>query len=160
MRKNALEIPLDIRCATSADLPLLQELYADMDAENPLPAETIAELFDAIAMVPNYFIYLAFQESGPVGTFSLLYVPTMMHRGYHKYAILDAVTVRSDRRGQGIGAAMMRAAIQLSAEAGCYKVALSSNLKRDRAHEFYRSLGFKQHGWSFKCVLSKTKMEV
>jgi GNAT superfamily N-acetyltransferase len=154
------EIPLEIRSATSADLLLLQRLYADMDGESQLPTEAIAELFDAIAQVPNYLIYLAFKEDEPVGTFSLLYAPTMMHRGYHKYAVLDAVTVRSDLRGQGIGAAMMRIAIRLSAEAGCYKVALSSNLKRDRAHEFYRSLGFEQHGWSFKCVLSKTKMEV
>jgi GNAT superfamily N-acetyltransferase len=149
------EIPLKIRRATAADLSLLQQLNADMDGESQLPIETIAELFDAIALVPNYLIYLAFKQDEPVGTFSLLYVPPMMHRGYHKYAVLDAVTVRSDLRGQGIGAAMMRIAIRLSAEAGCYKVALSSNLKRDRAHEFYRSLGFEQHGWSFKCVLNQ-----
>jgi GNAT superfamily N-acetyltransferase len=164
MRENSLEtpleIPLEVRIATAADLAVLQELYADMDGESPLRAETIAELFDMIALVPNYFIFLACQEGEPVGTFSLLYVPTMMHRGYHKYAILDAVTVRSDRRGKGIGADMMRTAIRLCAEAGCYKVALSSNLRRDRAHEFYRSLGFDQHGWSFKCDLDKTKMEV
>ena len=32
---------------------------------------------------------------------------------------------------------------------GCYKVVLSSSDKRDNAHEFYQSLGFEQHGYSF-----------
>jgi hypothetical protein len=54
---------------------------------------------------------------------------------------------------------MMKQAIALSAEAGCYKVMLSSNLKRDRAHEFYRSLGFEQHGWSFKCILQPDEQQ-
>ena len=33
--------------------------------------------------------------------------------------------------------------------AGCYKMALSSNLKREGAHAFYDSLGFERHGYSF-----------
>jgi predicted GNAT family acetyltransferase len=34
-------------------------------------------------------------------------------------------------------------------EAGCYKMALSSNVKRAAAHAFYESLGFERHGYSF-----------
>ena len=59
------------------------------------------------------------------------------------------MVVAPEWRGQGIGAAMMREAQRLAAQAGCYKLALSSNLKRDDAHRFYRSLGFRQHGVSF-----------
>ena len=145
---------LEIRAARYEDLPLLIQLYAEMDGVSPLPKDTAAEILSAIAQVPNYQIYLAFVNGETVGTFSLLYVPTMMHRGYHKFAVLDAVTVTPRVRGQGIGTQMMKAALQLSAEAGCYKVTLSSNLTRDRAHQFYQSLGFEQHGWSFKCVLT------
>ncbi|MDZ8079199.1 MAG: GNAT family N-acetyltransferase [Nostoc sp. DcaGUA01] len=144
---------LDIRVASRDDLPLLVQLYAQMDGELPLPINSAAEIWNAIAQVPNYYIYLAFQNQEPVGTFSLLYVPTMMHRGYHKFAVLDAVTVIPTVRGQGVGTQMMKAALKLSAEAGCYKVTLSSNLKRHRAHQFYQALGFEQHGWSFKCVV-------
>ncbi|MBX9255041.1 GNAT family N-acetyltransferase [Desmonostoc muscorum CCALA 125] len=144
---------LDIRVASGEDLPLLIQLYAQMDGESPLPMNSAAEIWNAIAEVPNYHIYLAFQNQEPVGTFSLLYVPTMMHRGYHKFAVLDAVTVIPTVRGQGIGTQMMKAALKFSAEAGCYKVTLSSNLKRHRAHQFYQALGFEQHGWSFKCVV-------
>lgn len=80
-------------------------------------------------------------------------MPTMMHRSFHKAAILDAVTIDSVHRGKGHGTQMMRAALNIAAKAGCYKVTLSSNLKRDRTHKFYRSLGFKQHGWSFSYQL-------
>ncbi len=44
---------------------------------------------------------------------------------------------------------MMNYAIKLCRENGCYKVALSSNLKREKAHAFYEKLGFKKHGYSF-----------
>ena len=33
---------------------------------------------------------------------------------------------------------------------GCYKAALSSNLKRKRAHAFYASFDFEPHGYSFR----------
>ncbi|MBD2464149.1 GNAT family N-acetyltransferase [Oscillatoria sp. FACHB-1407] len=149
---------LAYRTATSADLPLLNFLYAAMDDKPLLPNDQIAEIFAAIAQVPNYSIYLASladePHSHPIGTFSLLVTPTMMHRGFHRSAILDSVTVHPDYRNQGIGKAMMQKALQLSKEAGCYKVTLSSNVKRDRAHAFYESLGFKQHGWSFSYLLS------
>ncbi|MBD2242415.1 GNAT family N-acetyltransferase [Nostoc sp. FACHB-888] len=144
---------LEIRIATRGDWPLLNQLYADMDGELPLPSDDLERILTEITQVPNYYIYIAFLNQQLVGTFSLLYAPTMMHRGYHKFAVLDAVTVISQMRGEGIGSQMVKAALQFSAEAGCYKVTLSSNLKRDRAHQFYQSLGFEQHGWSFKCVL-------
>jgi GNAT superfamily N-acetyltransferase len=144
---------LDIRIANREDLPLLNQFYSDMDGELPLGNEDLEKIFAEIVQIPNYHIYIAYLNQQPVGTFSLLYAPTMMHRGYHKFAILDSVTVISQMRGQGIGSEMVKTAIKLSAEAGCYKIMLSSNLKRYRAHQFYQSLGFEQHGWSFKCVL-------
>jgi GNAT superfamily N-acetyltransferase len=44
---------------------------------------------------------------------------------------------------------MMNHAISEARFKGCYKVALSSNLKRERAHAFYESIGFERHGYSF-----------
>jgi GNAT superfamily N-acetyltransferase len=140
---------LDIRIATVADLSTLNNLYAEMDGESELPPETVETLFEQIRAIPDYRIYIAESEGEVVGTFSLLTVPTFMHRGFHKFAVLDAVTVTPYSRGRGFGREMMKEAIALAAAAGCYKVTLSSNLKRDRAHGFYRSLGFEQHGWSF-----------
>ncbi|MBD2341396.1 GNAT family N-acetyltransferase [Calothrix sp. FACHB-156] len=148
---------IDIRIANREDLPLLNQLYADMDNQPTIPKDDLEKIFTEITQFLNYHIYIAYLNEQPVGTFSLLYAPTMMHRGYHKFAVLDSVTVISSMRGQGIGSEMVKVALKLSAEAGCYKMTLSSNLKRDRAHQFYKSLGFEQHGWSFKCILQPTQ---
>ena len=45
---------------------------------------------------------------------------------------------------------MMRFALDRCRAKGCYKLALSSNAKRERAHAFYESLGFERHGYSFR----------
>jgi GNAT superfamily N-acetyltransferase len=56
-------------------------------------------------------------------------------------------------QGRGVGAAMMRAAMDLARDKGCYKLVLSSNAKRVRAHAFYERLGFTRHGISFSVIL-------
>ena len=81
-------------------------------------------------------------------------MPTMMHPGFHKSAILDSVTIRSTYRGEDYGKQMIQQALKISADAGCYKVTLSTNIKRERTHNFYQSLGFQQHGWSFSYQLA------
>ncbi|MBE9182798.1 GNAT family N-acetyltransferase [Oculatella sp. LEGE 06141] len=144
---------LHLQPATRADLPLLSQLYAEMDGQPPLDEATLHAVFSAIEAIPHYQIYLVYLADQLVGTFSLLMAPTMMHRGMHQFAVLDAVTVSPSYRNQGIGKAMLQEALQLSQAAGCYKMMLSSNVKRDRAHAFYESLGFEQHGWSFHLVL-------
>ena len=53
-----------------------------------------------------------------------------------------------------VGKALMRHVLQLCGEKGCYKAVLSSNLKRQRAHAFYESLGFERHGYSYRVLLA------
>jgi GNAT superfamily N-acetyltransferase len=144
---------LTIRVATLEDLPTLLHLHAEMDGASPISLEQAQQVFQKMSQIPDYHSYLAFSEAEPVGTFSLLFVPTLMHPTIHKFALLDAVVVRVNYRSQGIGTTLVQEALKISAAAGCYKVTLSSNLKRDRAHAFYQSLGFKQHGWSFSLDL-------
>lgn len=145
---------ITIKIATEQDLAILNRLYAEMDAKPLMSEEEITAIWNQIQQVPNYFIYLAYFEDIAIGTFSLLFMPTMMHLGFHKSAILDAVTISPPYRGKGFGKQMMQKALQISAETGCYKVTLSSNLKRNATHKFYESLGFKQHGWSFSYAIA------
>jgi GNAT superfamily N-acetyltransferase len=48
---------------------------------------------------------------------------------------------------------MMQHAMQIAAEHGCYKLALTSNVRREGAHAFYDRLGFERHGVSFVVAL-------
>ncbi len=154
MRQNSEHHELTFQTITLADIPILIQLYAAMDGKPPLPLAMAEEIFTQIQHTPNYDIYLAKFNQLAVGTFSLLIVPTFMHPKYHQFAVLEAVTVLPEYRSQGIGKQMIQAALKLSQQAGCYKLILSSNLTRDRAHQFYRSLGFEQHGWSFSLILA------
>lgn len=142
---------LEIQPVTSKDLPLLNQLYTEIDGESPLSLSHVEQIFEQIKQYPNYQIYIAWLKGEAVGTFSLLFIPMILHDS--KSALIDAVVVTSTYRHQGIGKAMMQEALKLSREAGCYKAMLSSNLKRTVAHQFYESLGFKQQGWSFSLEL-------
>jgi len=44
---------------------------------------------------------------------------------------------------------MMMYALDICRKRNCYKIALSANLKCKNVHEFYESLGFEKHGYSF-----------
>lgn len=61
--------------------------------------------------------------------------------------------MRADRRAQGIGSALVRAAIDEAQARGCYRVQLTSNAVRDDAHHFYRRLGFEPTHVGFKLPL-------
>jgi GNAT superfamily N-acetyltransferase len=60
------------------------------------------------------------------------------------------VRVKSSVRGQNVGTALMKEAIRIARENGCKLVQLDSDLRRPRAHLFYRRLGFVQSHAGFK----------
>lgn len=150
-----------VREARRGDLPVVVNLLAEMDAAKvpmaPMPLSRAERIFREMSRYPDYRCYLAFEgatSTVPVATFSLLIFDALVHGGARE-ALLDGVVVTAARRGQGLGRAMIQEAMRLSAASGCYKLALSSNLKRADAHRFYESLGFQQHGVSFAIVVAE-----
>ena len=146
-----------IRQATVDDLPDILSLYAqpDMDNNKVISLENAKELFDQFSQYPNYHLYVACYPNADnkvVGTFALLVLHNIGHQGSPS-AIVEDVVVSSSHQSQTIGSEMMTHAMVLARQAGCYKLALSSNQKRQRAHTFYESLGFEKHGYSFQIKL-------
>ena len=142
-----------IRQATDADLPYVLALYAQpgLDAGRVLDVPAARELFSQFARYPNYRLFVACdeaQQGAVVGTYALLIMHNLAHHGTPS-AVAEDVAVAPDRHGQGIGRQLMAHAVSQARDAGCYKLALSSNQKREKAHAFYLSLGFKLHGLSF-----------
>lgn len=142
---------LTLRPAIEPDLPEVLRLYAqpDMDDADVLPLAEAKSIWARMAAYPNYKLYVALQGTQVVGTFALLIMDNLGHLGAPS-AVVEDVAVDPAWQGHGIGKAMMRRAIALAAESGCYKLALSSNLKREKAHAFYDSLEFERHGYSFR----------
>jgi GNAT superfamily N-acetyltransferase len=143
---------LSIRTADRCDLPDVLRLYQQPDLDNgqTLSVEAATDLWEKIQRYPSYRLFVAELEGRIVGTFMLLVMDNLLHLGAPS-AIIEAVAVEPTLQSQGIGRQMMHWAMAEARRTHCYKLVLSSNQKRDRAHAFYETLGFKRHGYSF-CV--------
>ena len=144
---------LHIREATLADLESVLALYAQpgMDDGQVLTLAEARALLARFRQYPSYRLWVACDAANGdavVGTYALLVMHNLAHRGAPS-AIVEDVVVAPDLQGRGVGRQMMAHAMQQARDAGCYKLALSSNARRTGAHAFYESLGFAQHGLSF-----------
>lgn len=149
---------MKIRPATAAELPDILGLHAqpDMDDGAVLGVAEAEALHARFALYPDYTLYSADLGGRVVGTFSLLVMDKLGHLGAPS-AIVDDVIVAADMQGGGIGRAMMEEAARLAREKGCYKLTLSSNMKREKAHAFYDAIGFERHGYSFRLNLERSE---
>ena len=144
---------VECREACRADLADILRLLAqpEMDDGDVLPLADAERIFDRMARYPDYRLYVAVVDGRIVGTFALLIMDNLAHQGAPS-GVIEDVAVGPEWQGQGIGKAMMQYALRLCGEKGCYKLALSSNLKRARAHAFSESLDFERHGYSFRIM--------
>jgi GNAT superfamily N-acetyltransferase len=142
----------EIRQAERADLAGILQLYAQpaLDDGEILSEAAAAAIFDRIGRYPDYHLYVALAAGRIVGTFALLIIDNLGHLGAPS-GLMEDVAVAPDLQGQGIGKAMVTYAMDICRKKGCYKMALSANLKRERAHAFYESVGLRRHGYSF-CI--------
>lgn len=145
---------LSIREATETDLPAILRLYVETDIGEGAqftPEEAAAHLA-RFKQYPSLRVFVAIADDTVVGTYELLIMDNMAKRG-RPSSIVEDVAVHPDFQGKGIGRTMMHHALDQSRVAGCYKLTLSSNLRRVDAHRFYDSLGFRRHGYSFQVDL-------
>jgi len=146
---------LSCREATKADLPHVLRLYAqpEIDDGRVLPLSVAEKIFQRMARYPDYRIYVAQLGHLIVGTFALLIMDNIGHLGARS-GVVEDVAVDPQYQRLGVGRFMMQHALACCRQKDCYKLALSSNLKREKAHAFYELLGFERHGYSFRMDLS------
>jgi GNAT superfamily N-acetyltransferase len=150
-----MSIAIEVKLATKDDLTEIIKLYQQSDMDNGMAVsiEDAEKIFNKTKLYPNYNFYVAINtltdKRNIIGVFGLLIMDNLGHRGTPS-AIIEGVCVHEKMHGLGIGKQMMMAAKKTCEEAGCYKMALTSNITRQNAHQFYKSLGFEQHGISFQ----------
>jgi GNAT superfamily N-acetyltransferase len=138
---------LTFRTATRTDVPaILQLLAGDAISRSRGPVSEAADAahwaaFEAIDADPRNELIVADDDGAVVGTFQLTFTPSLSRGGSERMTI-EAVHVRADLRGRGIGRAMMSWAIERGRERGCRLAQLTSDKRRVDAHRFYESLGF------------------
>jgi GNAT superfamily N-acetyltransferase len=141
---------ITIREATEGDIAAVLHLYVDsgLDDAEPLPLAAAVDIFRRMKTYPYYRLWVAEDAGRMIGTYALLIMETIPHAGAPS-AIVEQVAVASAAQGTGVGKLMMQHAMDEASAAGCYKLHLSSNMKRKQAHAFYESLGFERHGYSY-----------
>jgi GNAT superfamily N-acetyltransferase len=146
--------PFVIDVASDADIAEVLTLYAqpDMDNGRVLLLHEAREQLARMRQIPGYELFVARADDRVVGTFALLIMPNLGHGGSPS-GVIEDIVVATDRQGRGIGRAMIEDAIRRCSDHGCYKLMLSSNISRRRAHAFYEHLGFTRHGYSFRIDL-------
>lgn len=103
--------------------------------------EAYEAAFLAIDADPAHILLAAESAGAVVGTLQLSFLPGLARRGALR-AQIEAVRVAESTRGSGLGAAMMRWAIDEARGRGCALVQLTSDKSRADAHRFYERLGF------------------
>ena len=145
-----------VRRATAEDVTAIVALLADDDIGAAREARSDAGLapymaaFQAIDADPAQLLIVTTDGDGAVaGTMQLTFIPGLARRGALR-AQIEAVRVAAGHRGQGLGEAMFRWAIDEAARRGCGLVQLTSDKRRPGAHRFYERLGFTASHEGFK----------
>ena len=149
------------RSATRADVPAILELLGDDDIARsrqsgaPTPESVDAACwaaFEEIDADPRNELIVADEAGTVVGTCQLTFTPSLSRHGAERMTI-EAVRVRGDLRGRGIGQDMMRWSLARARERGCGLAQLTTDKRRTDAHRFYAALGFEATHEGFKISL-------
>lgn len=135
------------RVATLADLPTVLALLADDSIARDRtgyavePTAAVRAAFDEIAADPNNELLVGERAGEVIACLQLTFIPGLS-RGGMRRALVEAVRVRSDLRGQRIGEQLMEVAMARSRDRGCGLIQLTTDKRREAAHRFYARLGF------------------
>ena len=148
---------LTIRTARREDVAAIVDIFRSDevghgDREGPPDLAPYLEGFARIEASADNALYVATLGDEVVGTFQRTLIPGLVARGRIRLKI-ESVHVRPDWRGKGIGARMMRFALEEARRLGVGLVELTSNKKRPDAHRFYERLGFDRSHEGFKMIL-------
>jgi GNAT superfamily N-acetyltransferase len=137
-------VTVEIRRAVHSDVDAIVRLIADdqLGAKRENPGDPrYAEAFDQIDADPQQLLVVADDNGEIVGTLQLTFTPGLSRLGMTR-ATVEAVRVRADQRGSGLGQRLMEWAITQARSRNCGLVQLTTDTSRVEAHRFYERLGF------------------
>jgi GNAT superfamily N-acetyltransferase len=133
------------REARHADLPAVVALLADDVLGKARDVAVVdaayEQAFADIDADPRNLLVVAEDNAEVVACLQITYIPGLGRHGAER-ALVEALRVRSDRRGQGLGAQLMGWTIDQARQRGCALVQLTTDKSRLDAHRFYARLGF------------------
>lgn len=148
------------RLAQESDLEAIVAMLADdelgqtrEDYKIPLP-ESYLGAFKRIHEDPNQELIVVENDMAEVvGTLQLSFIRYLTYQGGVR-AQIEAVRIRKDQRGKGLGKTMFEWAIQRAREKDAHVLQLTTDKKRPEALRFYENLGFQPSHEGMKLHLS------
>ena len=144
-----------LRRATAADVPALVRLMADDSISAARESPDLAPYEEAFARIDadtGQLLVVGEDGGEPACTLQLTVIPGLSRGGALRGQV-EAVRVRSDLRGRGIGEAMLRWAVEELRSRGCAVAQLTTDKRRLDAHRFYARLGWANSHEGFKVQL-------
>lgn len=111
------------------------------DFKSPLPDKYYIAFENIKSDNNQELIVLEDEQKEIIGTLQLSFIQYLTYQGGIR-AQIEAVRIRKDQRGKGIGEKMFRWAIERARERGAHLVQLTTDKKRPEALKFYEKLGF------------------
>lgn len=131
----------EIREVTAAEADVAGRLLYDFNLEFG-EDETTADAFAARLreLIPAGEAMVLLAGEPPVGIAVLRFRPALWAEGLDAY--LEELYVRPDRRGRGIGRALLDAACERARERGAIYIAVATGTQDTAARRLYESAGF------------------
>jgi GNAT superfamily N-acetyltransferase len=140
---------MNFRKARENDISSIVEMIADDELGNkrenfkvPLPIEYLTAYKKLNSDENQELIVVENEKHEIIGTLQLSFIQYLTYCGGIR-AQIEAVRIKKNNRGLGIGKSMFEWAINRAKERGAHLLQLTTDKKRPKAIKFYEDLGFK-----------------
>jgi len=140
---------MKFRKAKKNDVPAIVEMIADdklgktrENFQTPLPISYYNAFENINADSNQELIVVESEKAEIIGTLQLSFIQYLTYQGGIR-AQIEAVRIRKDQRGTGLGTKMFEWAIERAKQRKAHVLQLTTDKKRPEALNFYRKLEFK-----------------
>lgn len=132
-----------VRLIKEYELNSLLSLYTHLNLDDPVLEvdEALKKHWNEIISNPDY-IYLVAEEDGNLVSTCNLTIIRNLTRKARPYGLIENVVTHPDYREKGYGTAVLKKAVEIARDHGCYKVMLLTSQKDDATLNFYQNAGF------------------
>jgi GNAT superfamily N-acetyltransferase len=140
-------MPLSMRRADRGDIEALCKLMEALSG-HPISPEEMGNRLEFVAESRVDSLFVCEEDSRIVGLLGFRIRENLEEMS--RYGEISAIVVDTDDRRRGVGRFMMDYAERLAKEKGCKGSWLVSGFGREqRAHRFYKRLGYQINGYRF-----------
>ncbi len=135
---------ITVREAEASDAPRLVELIIALG--HPIEEADVSRNLEILAQ--NGMLPLVATDGDEVIGMCGISAMVTVHRPA-PVGRVSVMIVDEAHRGHGIGALLMTEAERRLSQRGCKIIEVTSNMRRDRAHHFYKRLGYERTSYRF-----------